>query len=51
LNGRAIKEETIEWHEEWRSFVHGKYGSEPILTYLDTPVVVDNMLNEIISDP
>jgi len=37
--------------EEWRSFVHGKYGSDPSLTYLETPVVVDNVLNEIISSP
>jgi len=35
--------------EEWKSFVHGKYGSDPSLTYLETPVVVDNVLNEIIS--
>lgn len=37
--------------EEWKSFVHGKYGSDPSLTYLETPVVVDNVLNEIISSP
>ena len=37
--------------EEWKSFVHGKYGAAPLLTYLETPVVVDNVLDEIISDP
>jgi len=37
--------------EEWKSFVHGKYGSDPSLTYLETPVVVDNVTNEIISSP
>ena len=37
--------------EEWKSFVHGKYGSDPSLTYLETPVVVDNVLKEIISSP
>jgi len=36
--------------DEWKAFVRGKYGSDPILTYLDTPVVVDNILNEIISE-
>jgi len=36
---------------EWRAFVRGKYGSEPVLKYLDTPVVVDNVSNEIISNP
>jgi hypothetical protein len=37
--------------EEWRAFVKGKYGSDPVLTYLETPVVVDNVVNEIISAP
>ncbi|MFH1976339.1 MAG: YdhR family protein [Pseudomonadota bacterium] len=37
---------------EWKAFVRGKYGSDdPTLTYLETPVVVDNVLNEIISNP
>ena len=36
---------------EWKSFVHGKYGSDPVLTYLETPVIVDNVSNEIISTP
>ena len=35
--------------DEWKSFVRGKYGSDPTLTYLETPVVVDNVLNEVIS--
>ena len=37
--------------EEWKGFVRGKYGSDPTLTYLETPVVVDNVSNEIISNP
>ena len=37
--------------EEWKSFVRGKYGSDPSLTYLETPVVVDNVLKKIISSP
>lgn len=36
--------------EEWREFVRGKYGCEPSLTYLETPVVVDNVTEEIIAD-
>jgi hypothetical protein len=35
--------------EEWKAFVHGKYGSDPSLIYLECPVVVDNTTNEIIS--
>jgi hypothetical protein len=37
--------------DEWKAFVRGKYSSDPLLTYLETPVVVDNVLNKIISDP
>lgn len=36
--------------QEWKAFVRGKYGSDPSLTFLETPVVVDNVLNEIITD-
>lgn len=36
--------------EEWKAFVRDKYGSDPSLTFLDTPVVVDNVLNEIVTD-
>jgi hypothetical protein len=35
--------------DEWKAFVRGKYGSDPTLTFLETPVVVDNVVNEIIS--
>ncbi len=36
--------------EEWKAFVREKYGTEPALAYLECPVVVDNLSNEIISD-
>jgi len=36
---------------EWKAFVRGKYGSDPVVNYLETPVVVDNVSNEIISNP
>ena len=36
--------------DEWRAFVREKYGTEPSLTYLECPVVVDNVLHEILSD-
>ena len=28
--------------EAWRDFVRGKYGTEPVVTYFECPVVVDN---------
>lgn len=37
--------------DEWKNIVRSKYGSDPTLTYLYTPVVVDNGLNEIVSEP
>ena len=39
-----------QYTEEWKAFVRDKYGSEPVLKYLETPVVVDNLSNEIISE-
>ena len=36
--------------EGWKAFVRGKYASEPSLTYLECPLVVDNLTHEIISD-
>jgi len=34
----------------WEEFVRSKYGAPPTVTYFDSPVVVDNTTNEIISD-
>jgi len=36
--------------EQWRSMVRGKYGTDPVLTYFNCPVVVDNVLEKIIAD-
>ena len=36
--------------EEWRNFVKEKYGGEPSIVYFHSPVVVDNLLKEIIKD-
>jgi hypothetical protein len=35
--------------ESWRAFVREKYSTEPSVTYFDSPVVVDNVTNEILS--
>lgn len=34
--------------DSWRTFVREKYGTEPSVVYMDSPVVVDNLSNEII---
>ena len=36
--------------DEWRAFVRGKYGTEPSVTYFESPVVVDNVAGEITVD-
>lgn len=36
--------------EEWKRFVREKYGTDPMLTYLDTPVVVDNVSQQVLTD-
>lgn len=36
--------------DDWKAFVKGKYGTDPSLTYLECPVVVDNVSDEIISE-
>lgn len=36
--------------EGWKAFVREKYGTDPSVTYLDSPVVVDNLTHEILAD-
>ena len=35
--------------DEWKGFVRGKYGTDPTLSYLECPVVVDNLSGDIVS--
>jgi hypothetical protein len=36
--------------EDWRAFVRAKYHTEPSVTYFESPVVVDNVAERILSD-
>jgi hypothetical protein len=36
--------------ESWRSFVREKYGTDPTVTYFESPVVVDNVAQQILTD-
>jgi hypothetical protein len=36
--------------DAWRAFVRSKYGTEPTVTFFDSPVVVDNVTQQVISD-
>ncbi|WP_321467999.1 YdhR family protein [Halarcobacter sp.] len=46
---QSRKDAEAVYTESWKEFVREKYGSEPEITYLETPVIVDNILKEIIS--
>ena len=35
---------------DWKKFIFEKYGSEPTVTYFESPVIVDNLTGEIIED-
>ncbi len=47
-NSRAEAEAV--YTESWRAFVREKYGTDPTVTFFDSPVVVDNLTHEILSD-
>jgi len=47
-NSRA--EADAMYTEAWKAFVREKYGTDPSVTYLDSPVVVDNLTHEILAD-
>jgi len=35
---------------EWENVIRERYGAQPQITYFESPVVVDNLTREIISD-
>ncbi len=47
-NSRAEAE--AMYTASWRSFVRDKYGTEPTVTYFDSPVVVDNVAQQVFCD-
>lgn len=47
---KSRAEAELIYTDEWKKFVTEKYGTAPALTYLECPVVVDNLTHEIIAD-
>lgn len=47
---KSRAEAELIYTDEWKKFVTEKYGTAPELTYLECPVVVDNLTHEIIAD-
>jgi hypothetical protein len=36
--------------ESWKALARKTYGADPLVTYFESPVVVDNVTHEILSD-
>ena len=36
--------------DDWKAFIQQKYGTQPSITYFASPVVVDNLIGQIITD-
>ena len=36
------------YNDDWKEFIMEKYGSEPSVTYFESPVVVDNLVGEVL---
>ena len=34
--------------DDWQAFIMQKYGTNPSVTYFDSPVIVDNLVGQII---
>ncbi len=47
-NSRAEAEAT--YTESWRAFVREKYGTEPTVIYFESPVLVDNVTGQVLTD-
>jgi hypothetical protein len=47
---KSRKEAESVYTKDWEDFVRGKYGAPPSVEYFESPVVVDNVTQEIISD-
>jgi hypothetical protein len=38
------------YSHEWKQFIIDKYGAPPSVTYFESPVMVDNVVGEIVVD-
>ena len=47
-NSRA--EADAMYTDAWRTFVTKKYGTEPTVTFYESPVIVDNVTRQVLDD-
>jgi hypothetical protein len=48
---KSKKDAAELYTKEWENVIRERYGALPTVTYFESPVVVDNLTNEIISNP
>jgi len=44
------REAEAMYTKSWHAFVREKYGTDAIVTYFDSPVVVDNVAQQVLSE-
>lgn len=47
---KSQKDAEALYTKEWENYIGEKYGSAPSVTYFESPVVVDNVTREIVSE-
>ena len=47
-NSREAAEQL--YTEDWKAFIRHKYGTEPSVTFFASPVIVDNLVGQIIME-
>ena len=47
---RSKKDAEGLYTTEWVNSIRERYGAQPSVTYFESPVVVDNVTNEVVSD-
>lgn len=47
---KSRREAESLYTKDWENFIRNKYGAPPAVTYFETPVLVDNVTQEIVSD-
>ena len=40
----------VFYNDGWKTLIIERYGAVPVVTYFDSPVIVDNMIGKILTD-
>jgi len=47
---KSRKDAAVFYNTDWENYIRDRYQALPSITYFESPVVVDNLTNETISD-